>query len=209
MCLLYTAFVLPVQIAFFPLLMGVFAFLEVFTAVVFALDVLVNFNRSFLDKNKAYVVSRKQIALKYLRFWFWVDLLACVPVQFIAGSLHPLNQMIKLFKINKVFNLIRVFRVVEEVKQNSADMRIQRLRKYFHYIRTGTELFFMQLFVNVITIHNFACFAYYIPVTYSPRKNWVLVRKISQRSELEKYLFSLHWVVETFITVGFGENVIT
>lgn len=209
LCLLYTAFVLPVQIAFFPYLMGVFAFLEIFTTVVFILDILVNFNRSFLDQNKAYVVCRKKIARNYLRFWFWVDLLACFPIQFIVGSLHPFNQQAKLLKMSKVFNLIRVFRVIEEMKKNMLNAHTQKARRYFHYIRTAKELFYMQLFVNVIAIHNCACVVYYIPVTYSPQKNWVLTRRIHLRSEVEKYLFSLHWVIETFITVGFGENVIT
>jgi hypothetical protein len=117
--------------------------------------------------------------------------------------------MIKLLKITKVFNLIRIFRVFEELKRNISHKKLNRLRKFFHYIKTGKEIFYMQLFVNIITIHNCACIVYYIPVNYSPNQNWVLARKIDSKSEIEKYLFSLHWVIETFITVGFGENIIT
>jgi hypothetical protein len=208
-CLLYTAFVLPVQIAFYPNAGGIYWFLEIFTTVIFIFDVLVHFNRSYLDKNKAYVVSRKEIAKKYLKFWFWIDFIACFPIQFIAGTLHPFNQQIKLLKMNKVFNLIRIFRVIEEMKQNLNEKKLNRLRKFFRYIKTGKEIFYMQLFVNIITIHNCACIVYYVPVTYSSKQNWVLARKIENRSEFEKYLFSLHWVIETFITVGFGENIIT
>ena len=83
------------------------------------------------------------------------------------------------------------------------------MKKYFHYINTGKELFYMQVFINLITIHNFACTMYYIPVHYSPTANWVKARNIQSRTNVEKYLFSLHWVIETFITVGYGETLIT
>ena len=208
-CLLYTAFVLPVQIAFFPQITGVFAFLEIITTIIFFLDVILNFNRSYLDKNETYVVDRKKIALKYIKLWFWIDLIACIPLMFIMEKAHPFNQLIKLFKITKVFNLIRIFRVLDEFKRNISNKKLNKLRNFFHYIKTGKEIFYMQLFVNIITIHNCACIVYFFPVTISPKQNWVLERKIDSKSEVEKYLFSLHWVIETFITVGFGENIIT
>jgi hypothetical protein len=173
------------------------------------LDVLVNFNRSYLKKDHTYEVDRKKIAKTYLKTWFIVDFVACLPILLFFDNFHPLNQHFKMLKLTKVFNLIRIFRIINEIKDFTKKNEFDKMRKYFHYINTGFEIFYMQIFINLVAIHNFACLVYYLPVKYCPDMNWVLTRKIHLRSTFEKYLFALHWVIETFVTVGFGENIIT
>lgn len=208
-CLLYTALILPVQVSFYPHVKTVFSVVEILTAIIFSLDVFVNFNRSFLRKDHTYEVNRKRIAIQYLKTWFVVDFIACVPITRFIENSHPMNQHLKLLKLHKVFNLIRIFRIVSEIKDRGTKKEIEKMRNFFHYINTGNEIFYMQLFTNIIAIHNFACLVYYLPVYYSSERNWVLARNIQHRSNLEKYLFSVHWVIETFVTVGFGENILT
>ena len=43
-------------------------------------DLIVNFNTAYF-KNGFLVTSRKDIIKNYLKFWFWIDLIATMPIE--------------------------------------------------------------------------------------------------------------------------------
>lgn len=45
----------------------------------FAMDIIVNFNSAFIDDEGNLVTKRKQITINYLKSWFTLDLIACIP----------------------------------------------------------------------------------------------------------------------------------
>ena len=62
---------------------------EVFSNIVtgmFLFDIVLNFNTGFYYKGTL-VVSRKAIALNYLKFWFWMDLLASFPYELVMNAI--------------------------------------------------------------------------------------------------------------------------
>jgi hypothetical protein len=79
----------------------------------------------------------------------------------------------------------------------------------YQHFKTNNEIFYYQILSNILALHFITCISYSIPVQFSPDVNWVVLRNIQNRTVFEKYLFSLHWMVETFITVGYGETPIT
>jgi hypothetical protein len=178
---------------------------DIIITVIFFIDIIINFNRVYFDKNNNYVTSRKKIAKNYLKFWFWVDFVSFIPFSLFFHKLHALNQGLKFLKLTKVFNLIHLLRFIKILKK-AFDKSLKRhtMRVYLTQ-RTGKEVFYMQILSNALAIHFIACLIYYIPMEFSSEKNWVLSRGLENKSILEKYLFSLHFVVETFITVGYGE----
>jgi hypothetical protein len=64
---------------------------------------------------------------------------------------------------------------------------------------------FNHLFIVAIIAHCSACLIYCIPLWSHPNNNWVVLRNLQEKHEYEKYLFSLHFMIETMITVGYGE----
>ena len=64
----------------------------------------------------------------------------------------------------------------------------------------------LHLFIAFIIAHCSACIFYSIPVYFNPENNWVKFRGLENNPVFEKYLYSLHWMIETMITVGYGEN---
>lgn len=71
--------------------------------LIFYLDIIVTFNTAFYAKgnlvweknNIIKISSRKKIAINYLKFWFWLDLLASFPyVEFAELSISDENNKI-------------------------------------------------------------------------------------------------------------------
>ena len=205
LCLIYISVALPIKVSFFETESNLFVVYDIVISIIFLFDIFVNFNRVFLDKNNHFVTSRKQIALRYLRCWFWVDLLATFPFSVFLQNLNSLNQALKYLKISKVFNLIHLVRVIKIFKRVFNSQSKRRLTRMYLKYKTSRELFYIQIMSNLIFIHILACLVYYIPTHLSPEANWVKARDLFQRTVFEKYLFSLHYVIETFITVGYGE----
>lgn len=44
------------------------------------LDVVLNFNTGYYVNNEM-ITSRKSIALRYFKFWFWLDMIATLPYE--------------------------------------------------------------------------------------------------------------------------------
>lgn len=63
--LLYTAYVTPVQIAFFDDKTDAWTFLDYVVNALFILDIFVTMNSSYFDGNNQLIQSRKKIILRY------------------------------------------------------------------------------------------------------------------------------------------------
>ena len=83
--------------------------------------------------------SHKEIAILYLKGWFWIDLLAILPIQVFmpkedisdvtsTGSGADLNQMVRILRLGrlsklvKLLKLLRIFKMLKQDKKSvSAD----------------------------------------------------------------------------------------
>ena len=153
------------------------------------------------------VVSRKKIACNYIKCWFWVDFLASFPF-FLFTSMNEssLNQGFKTAKILRVINIVRLFRLAKLVKEFLPKITEQHSKKYFMKFKKNSERLVVHSFIVLIICHLFACLMYALPMEVMPNSNWVTLRELQNNTAFEKYLFSMHWMVETIITVGYGEN---
>ena len=178
-------------------------------SIFFLFDLILNFNRAYPNSRGKMVTNRSKIAFSYIKFWFWIDLFSFIPLNLFFPRIKNFNQGFKLLKISKIFNLIYFTRVFKVIKESCQGRNKTSLMQYNLQFKTGRELFYIQIFSNMLAMHFMACFAYGIPTGFSPELNWVILREITDRNIFDKYLFSLHWTVETFITVGYGENSVT
>ena len=61
-------------------------YFDLLVDLIFAVDIFVNFISSYEDAEGLPVVDLGDIALNYLKGWFTLDLLACMPVQLIESG---------------------------------------------------------------------------------------------------------------------------
>lgn len=202
--LLYLALVMPVQIVFFNSDNLFFFILEPVFTIFFFADIFVNFFRVYVNKKGKMITSKAKIAKKYLSFWFWVDLVAFFPMYIFVDKFRNLNNWIKVLKFSKMFNLVEIIRSFKLLKYVCRKEKWKTLIGY-RFFKTNQEHFFLQVLGNFLIVHLTSCLVYAIPVYFSPDLNWVVNRDLMGRSVFEKYLYSLHWMIETCITVGYGE----
>jgi len=91
---------------------------DVFLDVFFWTDLVLNFRTGFVHF-KHVEMDWKHIAKHYLAFWFWIDILACIPFETIFDGLYTdkrQRKIVKLWKIFKLSKLLRITRVVKLMK---------------------------------------------------------------------------------------------
>ena len=204
LAIVYLAFIMPVQIAFFEPDGIFYAMSEPGFTFVLLADIFINFFRVYANKRGKLVTSKAQIAKRYLSSWFWVDLIAFFPLFPLMGDFRNINNWAKVIKISKMFNLVELIRKAKILFRTCHSKKSDTLIG-FRFFRTHRERFAMQVLGNLLLVHLVTCLIYAIPFRLSPDANWILARQLEDRSVFEKYLFALHWMVETCITVGYGE----
>lgn len=199
---IYSAFSLPVILCF-DLKNARISSWDVFVDVVFYLDVVFYFFTAY-DENGVTVYSRKKIALKYVKGWFTVDLIACLPWEQMAGAVTGqtgggvLVSILRGCKALRLLRLSRLFKFLESHAMVSHAMRMIRM------------LFFFFLFA-----HWFGCLWFAIGAYGSRHSNgldgWMsalsppLDPDVNSFEEL--YVTSLYWVFTTWVTIGYGDIV--
>ena len=69
---------------------------------------ILGFRRAFInDKTGEHVMNPKLIAKNYLKFYFWIDLLGCIPFDlFTNNSILPIISLLKTVRLLRFKRLI-------------------------------------------------------------------------------------------------------
>lgn len=135
--LMYTAIAVPFQLAFSsgsgrwdvdqPT-----TYIETVVDLFFIADIFRNFRTAYYDGGDL-VTSPRQIALHYVGFWFWIDLVASFPLDWFMGAIADEGEggdggsetqlllLLRLSKLWKLLRLLRLWRVGLRSKVDHAD----------------------------------------------------------------------------------------
>lgn len=91
--LIFSSFVIPYRVAFKDEVDDTRAWVIINSLIdtSFGFDIIVVFNTAFYDENFKIVENRKEIAIKYMKGWFFIDLFAIIPFDLILGSSADFN----------------------------------------------------------------------------------------------------------------------
>ncbi|MDC0510887.1 ion transporter [bacterium] len=156
--LIYTAVVVPFRLGFDdgkadPT--SPFFIFETFIDVFFIVDIGLNFRTSYYDSEGILVISYNTIAGHYLRTWFIVDVVSCIPFQWISvildleakskGSGIRLMKIFRLFRLAKMLRLLRLRRILdryqETLYQIPALMTLMKIGQAVIPLLYGTHVF--------------------------------------------------------------------
>ena len=109
---LFDCFFVPLKIAFGLDFMDQkvrdqLQYLEVAITAIFFIDLILGFFRSYIDeKSGEHITDLKLIAKRYIKFYFWIDLLGCTPFEYFSdvkslGSISLLKT-IRLLRFKKL-----------------------------------------------------------------------------------------------------------
>lgn len=160
--------------------------------VIFSADIIVTFFTTITVDGQE-ITSKKIIALKYLRSWFIVDLIAAIPFDYIyaEGWLSEASnaaRSLRLFSPRYIqillqVRFLRLYHILPFLEKTSK-------KELFN---PGIVRLFFTVFVVLIIAHWVAC-------------GWLALGKIDDKLDAyTNYLKALYWTMTTITTIGYGD----
>jgi hypothetical protein len=134
--LIYTATIMPYRLAFVdPVDYNAWFFVEMLIDVLFFIDVIVNLLTAYYTSDGELITRRRDIFLTYLRSWMLLDIVACIPFNWIpieededsgseGGRYNTFIRLLRLPRLYRIMKFSRIFKLVK-VSYNSYLMKIQ------------------------------------------------------------------------------------
>jgi CRP-like cAMP-binding protein len=204
MLILYSAVMVPYRICFSDEAEGNMWLFEVLCSLSFLADVCMNFNTAFLSDDEHWVTSRKEIAMRYLSGWFWIDAPSSIPVELIDVLFDGDTSQLSILRFLRLFRLLRLLRLLK-LGEYIAALEIK-------FDINLTFLRIVQMVLNMLFLaHMLGCFWFYTAamVGIDPEiTTWV--QSYDDGSALDgppstQYLYSVYWALTTLTTVGYGD----
>jgi hypothetical protein len=159
---------------------------------IYILDIPYCFNQS-VKKGLTVYTDRRSIARMYLRGWFTLDVIACIPFAWIfsfvpgastgTGAFTHVGLALDVIVISKVMKMAKISKVSAIFREIRASLGINP-----SLMRLVTFAFW---FVTVV--HLMAC-------------GWVLIGASEpERPPFDQYLRGVYWCVTTIATIGYGD----
>ncbi|XP_055017172.1 potassium voltage-gated channel subfamily H member 5-like [Boleophthalmus pectinirostris] len=211
----YTAIMVPYNVSFKTKQNNVtWLVLDSVVDVIFLVDIVLNFHTTFVGPGGEVISDPKLIRMNYLKTWFVIDLLSCLPYDIINAFENVDEGISSLFSSLKVVRLLRLGRVA---------------RKLDHYLEYGAAVLVLLVCVFGLVAHWLACIWYSIgdyevidEVTNSIKSDsWLYQLALSMGSPYRfnssgsgrweggpgkhsLYITSLYFTMTSLTTIGFG-----
>ncbi|XP_043930491.1 LOW QUALITY PROTEIN: potassium voltage-gated channel subfamily H member 5 [Protopterus annectens] len=211
----YTAIMVPYNVSFKTKQNNIaWLVLDSVVDVIFLVDIVLNFHTTFVGPGGEVISDPKLIRMNYLKTWFVIDLLSCLPYDIINAFENVDEGISSLFSSLKVVRLLRLGRVA---------------RKLDHYLEYGAAVLVLLVCVFGLVAHWLACIWYsigdyeVIDEATNTIKNgsWLYQLSISIGSPFRYntsgsgqweggpskdslYISSLYFTMTSLTTIGFG-----
>lgn len=179
--------------------------------IVFWIEIVLSFNCAYVDaKTRLVVTDRKQIAIRYCKFWFWFDLVSAAPLRQIATYYNTAGfssnnysfQLVRLFRLSRLVFVYKLFKS-ERLSTHLDSINV------FPQVKNSC-LLFLQIF---LTAHVLACFWFFITTRKCTGDNpmdpqivtWATNFGFQNADIFSQYIASLYFTFETLFTIGYGD----
>lgn len=204
--IIFAVTISPYRLAFWETQSTYWSIIDFVVDLLFILDIVLNFFFATYDPQERIVYKPKEIAKNYLKTWFAIDLISSIPVNLILGDFGPIKGVLRavklsklstLFKLNK---LIRIFRLIK-YREKMVKLLVAGIR-----IQPRYQRIFSSFILNGIIFHLICCLWHMVAFfNLENPDNWITRLGYADSSNLERYISSIYWVIQTIFTVGYGD----
>ena len=169
----FIAAMLPYRIAFIEGWALAWTLTDFLMDLFFMCDIILNFRTGYVDSDGKVVMKQRKAAMHYLRTWFFLDIMATIPLDWFMsglsfeepateekgddGNAAQLFNMLRLFKLLKLLRLLRVAKLLQQLKRIE-DQVVAALSLHSHSV---FSLF--KLLVMLLTFaHWNCCFQFFL-----------------------------------------------
>jgi hypothetical protein len=173
------ALIIPVSVIFGATGTPIALIATVLSTLVFSADVFLSFNTSFNYQGKV-IQGKKAIALRYIKGWFTVDIVAALPLGLILTFIStPEFGAINLIRVLALVKLFRVAKTMQQIGGTNVNPAILRL--------------ILLIFWILLAAHVVGC-------------GWIfLIDAPAGTSNYDRYIRAFYWTITTLTTIGYGD----
>uniref|UniRef100_A0AAQ6AJM6 Potassium voltage-gated channel, subfamily H (eag-related), member 1b n=1 Tax=Amphiprion ocellaris TaxID=80972 RepID=A0AAQ6AJM6_AMPOC len=187
----YTAIMVPYNVSFKTKQNNVtWLVVDSIVDVIFLVDIVLNFHTTFVGPAGEVISDPKLIRMNYVKTWFVIDLLSCLPydvinafenVDEVSGLLFICLKFYNTTGISSLFSSLKVVRL----------LRLGRVaRKLDHYIEYGAAVLVLLVCVFGLAAHWLACIWYSIG-------DYEVIDEDTNRVRMDSWLYLLGETVGT------------
>ncbi|CAM9123551.1 unnamed protein product, partial [Chrysoparadoxa australica] len=199
--IIYSCITVPLRIGFDLEASVAGGTVDALVDIMFFIDIVVNFCTAYLDDDGEVVTDRRLIARRYLRGWFWLDLISTLPfgLMLAATGSKALLRSTKLLRVLRLLRLARLLKLSKIMQVCSYGSLLETIHPSFWAL---SKMMICLFFIS----HIMGCMWHGLYVLASPNTiTWVTYYGIQDTSVSHRYLVSVYWAFTTMTTVGYGD----
>lgn len=160
--LMYVAAAVPYRIGFsadtHPWEM--FFCFDIFVDLFFILDIALSFRTAVWNKHGELDYLPSKISKAYIKSWFVIDILGCLPINYVVLIIDPNNDAeSSAARGNKFFRILRLFKLLKLLRLARLKRIIARYEEEFYALASGFAIIKIVICIGVIG-HWLACLWY-------------------------------------------------
>lgn len=207
--LFYTASVLPYRVCFNLLQNREWVLADLLVDCLFFIDIIINFNTGIISVSGKLTYSRTLIAKSYIKSWFLLDLISCLPLDYVFSSQKQttiFNKFLRILKVTRMYRIIKILRLLKLMRF----FRSQFVQTLSHdqFFQSRIKRTFTFLVAICFFVHITGCIWFYVSSADELNENsWMLKYSMLEKPNTEIYIACIYFVFTTFTTVGYGDIV--